>query len=519
MAALFAEAAFGLPIQGGNQMGVQDRTTSRRSRRVRGAYATIGAIVLALALVACTTSSPVPPGLPLPGGTGWKQYPYTLNDNPLFTFPYIEGKTTNQTDTWYIQGKVTGANTGRDYAFITIYAKNRINGSIRADVYTLAIFPLDSTEYGTYTDTDIALDTALNPSKLAAATGYLDLAWAGNNTWKTRVDSDNRLVPFEYDLDLHGSDSQGQPMALVAGMVAHDAPAAPGPEPTPGLIRINGQEGTGSYFQTGLEIDGTITYDGVTEPVAGSIGHIDRQWFPLYAGAMMGPDARDHGHDWGSIHLEDDSTLSLWRQYYRPNHNAVEDFTGATRFFPGTESTEFAPDITVTPTSFVKWPSNVPNGFAPPAPNRYLMSAHVIDVPSWDLHLVGSPITIAPAHGLPVEYMSGPVNYAGTIAGEPINGFGMSERTTALYKKWELVDVLDVTVTNLADAAFQPGGTTHGEMQTMVNQLDAAVALGDNATATQILTTQLAPAVGTLASGEQAFLSELLQDIAVAPVS
>ena len=34
-------------------------------------------------------------------------------------------------------------------------------------------------------------------------------------------------------------------MALVAGMVAHDAPAAPGPGPTPGLIRINGQDGTG----------------------------------------------------------------------------------------------------------------------------------------------------------------------------------------------------------------------------------------------------------------------------------
>ena len=58
---------------------------------------------------------------------------------------------------------------GREYAFITIFAKNRINGSIRADVYTFAIFPLDSTEYGTYTDTDIALDTPLNPGKLTAA--------------------------------------------------------------------------------------------------------------------------------------------------------------------------------------------------------------------------------------------------------------------------------------------------------------------------------------------------------------
>ncbi|HKY15446.1 MAG TPA: hypothetical protein VJM33_11025 [Microthrixaceae bacterium] len=472
-------------------------------------------MVLALALGACVPS-PTKPGLPPPGGTGWNQYPYTLNDNPLFTFPFIEGRTTNGTDTWYIQSKVTGANTGREYAFITIFAKNRINGTVRADVYNFSVFPLDSTEYGSFTATDIELDTPLNPGKLTAAEGYLDLRWQDGGTWKTRVDSENRLIPFEYELDLSGADSEGQPMGLVATMVAHEAPAAPGPGPTPGIITINGQGGTGTYFQTGLEISGTLTYDGVTEPVHGTIGHIDRQWFPQYAGAYMGTYARDHGHDWGSVHLDDNSTLSLWRQYFRPLGNEVEDFSGATRFFPGTESTEFAPDLTVTPTSFVKWPGSVNTAFAPPAPNRYLMSAHVIDVPSWDLHLAGSPITIAPAHGLPVEYMSGPVNYAGTIAGQPINGFGMSERTMALYRKWELVDVLDVTLANLPDGAF--GGVTRAAMQTMVGQLDAAVGIGDDATGNQILTTQLAPAVTTLAIGEQPFLSELLQDIANAPV-
>ena len=250
-------------------------------------------------------------------------------------------------------------------------------------------------------------------------------------------------------------------------MVAHDAPAAPGPEPTPGLIRINGQEGTGTYFQTGLEIDGTLTYDGVTEPVVGSIGHIDRQWFPLYAGAVHGP-VRPRPRTRLGQHPPRRRLHPQPVAPVLPTQPATPSRTSAGR--PGssraTESTEFAPDITVTPTSFVKWPvERRQRAFAPPAPNRYLMSAHVIDVPSWDLHLVGSPITIAPAHGLPVEYMSGPVNYAGTIAGQPINGFGMSERTTALYKKWELVDVLDVTVTNLPDGAFQPAARHASTMQ------------------------------------------------------
>ena len=241
---------------------------------------------------------------------------------------------------------------------------------------------------------------------------------------------------------------------------------------------------------------------------------------PAVRRRLEGPDARDHGHDWGSIHLDDNSTLSLWRQYYRPNHNAVEDFTGATRYFPDTESTEFAPDLTVTPTSFVKWPSNVVNGFAPPAPNRYLMSAHVIDVPSWDLHLVGTPITIAPAHGLPVEYMSGPVNYTGTIAGQPINGFGMSEHTAALYRKWELVDVLDVTVNNLADGASNPAARHAPRCRRW-----SASWTQPSTPATPRPPTRSSPPNSLPRSrrshqaATRPFLSQLLQDIAVAPLS
>jgi len=475
-------------------------------------------VVAVVVLGACRPPRPRP-GLPLPGGTGWRQYPYTLNGNPLFTFPTIEGRTDNQTDTWYIQAKVTGRNTGREYSFITIFAKNRVFGWIRADIYTFAIFPLDTTTYGTYTDMDFAIDTPLNPGKLTAETGYLDLDWANTSSWRTHVDGDNRLVPFTYDLNLHGTDVQHQPMALVASMVGQEAPAAPGPGPDKGIIRINGQEDTGSYFQTGLAISGTLTYGGVTEPVVGNIGHIDRQWFPQYAGARMGLYSRDHGHDWGSVHLDDGTTLDLWAQYYRPARNSPEDFTGATRFFPSTGSTDFAPDIVVTPTSYVKWPSSVPSSFAPPAPNRYLVSGHRIDVESWDIHLVGTPITIAPAHGLPVEYMSGPVDYTGTVEGQLITGFGEAEHTEALYRKWELVDVLDVTLENLPDDTFPPDGVTRPEALAMVGRLKAAVDAGKTAVANQILTSQLAPAVATMAAGEQPFLSELAHDIGVAPVS
>lgn len=38
--------------------------------------------------------------------------------------------------------------------------------------------------------------------------------------------------------------------------------------------------------------------------------------------------------------------------------------------------------------------------------------------------------------------MEGPFHYRGTLRGEAVSGFGFYERSLALYRDWELVDVL-----------------------------------------------------------------------------
>ena len=58
----------------------------------------------------------------------------------------------------------------------------------------------------------------------------------------------------------------------------------------------------------------------------------------------------------------------------------------------------------------------------------------------------------APAHGLPIEYMEGPYRYHGTMRGEPVSGFAFYERSLALYRDWELIDVLASAVENLSAA-------------------------------------------------------------------
>ena len=42
--------------------------------------------------------------------------------------------------------------------------------------------------------------------------------------------------------------------------------------------------------------------------------------------------------------------------------------------------------------------------------------------------------------------MEGPYRYTGTLGGEPVSGFGFYERSLAMYRDWELVDVLAAVV-------------------------------------------------------------------------
>jgi hypothetical protein len=60
-----------------------------------------------------------------------------------------------------------------------------------------------------------------------------------------------------------------------------------------------------------------------------------------------------------------------------------------------------------------------------------------------------------PAHALPIEYMEGPYRYRGTLRGEPVSGFRFYERSLALYRDWELIDVLATAAANLDPPAPQ----------------------------------------------------------------
>ena len=416
--------------------------------------------------------------------TDWRNYPFRLvhNDSAL-DFPAAEGEHTDQeSDTWFIAGELTGA-TGRSFAFLTIFNKNRPGGTVVADFYTMSLFDCDTGDYGTYTDYDMPpknMQPDARP-KMSMADGYLDIRYessAGPVAWTTCRDDDGELRPYTYRVSLRGVDQGGQSMELDLTVTPTRAPVPVGADACNGKISCFGQPDTYSYFQTGMAMRGTLRWGELSEDVTGSAGHVDRQWFPKYVGGGgTGGDPRARSHEWRTITLDNGVDMSIWRQFDRMDGNAVQPFTGVTVSYPDPAmAPECADDVEVTVSSYVRWPDAIRPLLKPLASARFMPDRHRLRCASLQLDLTGEPLVAAPAHGLPIEYMEGPYRYRGTLRGEPVSGFAFYERSLALYRDWELIDVLAAAVEDLSPAEQQ-----------VVDQVRPLVASGDRSEARKVL--------------------------------
>jgi predicted secreted hydrolase len=431
----------------------------------------------------------------------WRTFPFQLvpGDSEL-DFPAAEGQHPDQeSDTWFIAGQLDAARADRSFAFLTIFNKNQPGGTVIADFYTLALFDLDTGDYGTYTDYDMP-PANMQPGaqrKLTMTEGHLAISYrgsAGTASWTTSRDGDGQLLPYTYRVSLVGQDQSGRSMRVDLAVTPTRAPTPVGASTYNGKIACFGQNDTYSYFQTGMAMTGTLRWGDVVEEVSGTAGHIDRQWFPKYAGGGgTGGDPRARSHEWRTINFDNGVDLSIWRQFDRANGNALQPFTGVTASYPEpAQPPECAEDVEVTISSYVRWPNSVRPLVRPPAPARYMPDRHRITCATLQLDLIGEPLVAAPAHALPIEYMEGPYRYHGTLWGKPVTGFAFNERSLALYRDWELIEVLATTVANV-----EPPDS---KLQTMVDQVVPLVASGRRSAAVELLSKVSAGQTGTLAT-------------------
>jgi predicted secreted hydrolase len=269
------------------------------------------------------------------------------------------------------------------------------------------------------------------------------------------------------------------------------------------------QDDTYSYLQTGMRMAGTLRWGDVVEEVVGHSGHIDRQWFPRYAGGgATGGDARGQAHEWHTISLDNGVDLSVWRQFDRRIGNALVPFTGVTTTYADGTAPACVEDLEVTTTGYVRWPNEIRALIRPPSEPRYLPDRHTLSSKELDLELICEPLVRAPAHALPIEYLEGPYRYRGTMGGQPVTGFGIAEATNAMYRDWELVDVLATQVAR--------GHSESAELESALEELRSLIARRHAKDAVDHVDRRMRPLVGALSDGDSSELLEILDDISAA---
>jgi hypothetical protein len=497
-------------------MGTQDTHQSGSGwfKRLLTLFALFCMVILAALalwlLWARESATPAPPINPAPPSAGQLNYPYELvPGDPRLDFPTAEGRQLDMdSDTWFLEGVLEGQQTGRRFSFIVVYFVSRIYGVFPFNFYSLTFYDLDKADYGTATYYDVG--------RMKASTGFLDLSLPVNGEeamWTTAVDDDGYLVPFTYRINLPGVDQHGRDMQLTADVRIVNPPVAVGADTFNGLITVLKQQNTYSYFQTGVEFDGVLSWGDHSEPVKGRLGHMDRQMFPLFSGVHNSRDGRNLSHEWRTYFLDNGTDFSSWRQFDRTDKNAEYSYGGATTYHPA-QGARYAGDIVYENLSYVRTENHPVKPLVPPRstvlyfPNRHRLSSAALD-----LELLVEPIVEAPLLAFPVEYMHGPALLRGTQGGQPVNGIGSFEMTLHLYRDFELVTVLSDSVRNLPADAVLPSSIPLAEILGRIAQIGTAVDRGDTAAARSTADGAVRDALLTLAEPYRGNMLQILDDL------
>lgn len=202
----------------------------------------------------------------------------------------------------------------------------------------------------------------------------------------------------------------------------------------------------------------------IDEPVHGQIGWLDRQWFPDYVGTYDGPLADHYGHERIQLSLSNGWQMALWRQFDRHRQDALVPFSGLTVTDPDGRTVfvdEAGYDIDIT--TYLRDPGEIEPLLSKPqmlagirSPIRYFFDAYRLRVPSLGLDVSSIPMVPAPAHTMPVDYFNGPTQLQGTMAGQPVRGYGFHERTLPLSRPRELLVVLRDSLLHLPPGDVDP---------------------------------------------------------------
>lgn len=464
-----------------------------------------------------------PPVCPPPPPAPWRHYPFQLvADDPRLVFPAAEGHQDDASDTYYASGFLTGETSGRQYAFLTIFAKNEdILDLLSADLHVFALFDLNTGTYDTGSRFDLPPNRQFNADQINVTRGRLDVSFTSErrvSRMRARTTDRGLFIPFTYDFELSAKARTGSEIALSLCADALKPPQALGGAVFGAQITMFGQTGTYSYFQS-LGYTGRLRWGRTEEAVMGRIGWLDRQWFPQYVGRYAGLLADRFGHQWSQLSLNNGWEFSLWRQFDRRDDNRVIPFSGLTASDPS-GATIYVEDAAIDILTYVRDPgliepllANLQDVIGRRSATRYFFDVFRLRAPSIGLDVVSSPLIAAPAHQLPVDYFSGPTRFEGTMGGAAVAGLGFHERTMPMASSRELVIVLRDSLLHLPDDALAASPLNQAQLADLVWTTVRLVDEWRYLSAARYIAETIRPALVPLAEPYRSHLQQIAADL------
>ncbi|OUR93371.1 hypothetical protein A9Q87_05350 [Flavobacteriales bacterium 34_180_T64] len=323
----------------------------------------------------------------------WKSYPYSPSGQ--IEFPLDEGRHTSEPiEWWYSAGHVVGQTSGKNYSFMYTffyYPQSGFDG--------FRILNITDDDTGTFfQDVKPVNYTTLSTTSFdIEANVFL----GGVEHWRNKEDVSNQPIPFEYELS--AAIGTG---GLDLEFVTLKRPLILGDD---GYLNQGIANYTYYFSQTKNDVTGTLTFNGVTEPVIGT-GWIDRQYgdFNPLTGEK---------YEWFSMQLSNGMDINLWNIFTAdrqiPN---TQEYKILSAYVD--ESTQYTiSDFEIERLAFNCMPDDA-----------------MCYSKQWRLTSITNnlDLTITTLHDntevqLPFRFFEGATNITGTVNGNPVTGIGFAE--------------------------------------------------------------------------------------------
>jgi len=326
----------------------------------------------------------------------WKTYPYTPAGS-LISFPADEGRhAAEPIEWWYTSGHLTGATTGKHYSYMLtyFYTPQYIFDGFR-------ILNICDEDIGLFSDETKALTYNI------LATDRLDIEaniyLGGTETWHNKSGTGGNPLPFEYVIS---AQSESGTLNLVYNAVK--PPLILG---ATGLLDLGSSDYSYYYSQTGNEVTGTITFNGISETVSGT-GWIDRQY------GIFNPSSGQQ-YEWFSVQLSNGMDFNIYNIFTADDEiPATPEFNIFAAYVD--ESTQY------TTSDFVI--ERLGYSYRPDSLRCYAREWRITSQAN------GVDITVTATHpdnevALPFRFFEGSTTVTGTINGNAVTGQGFAELT------------------------------------------------------------------------------------------